>query len=52
MKDKTAILIDDGIATGLTMRLAIKEVRHRAPERIVVAVPVIPQSTAEWPWGL
>lgn len=37
---KTAILVDDGVATGLTLMLAIQELRHRNPKRIVVAVPV------------
>lgn len=37
---KTAIIVDDGIATGLAMRLAVKAVRAQGPARIVVAVPV------------
>lgn len=37
---KTVILVDDGLATGLTMSLAIHEMQHRNPARIVVAVPV------------
>lgn len=44
---KIAILVDDGIATGLTMRMAILELKHRQPKKIVVAVPVVPQTTAE-----
>ncbi len=44
---KTAILVDDGIATGLTMRAALREVRHRGPARVVVAIPIIPAQTAE-----
>lgn len=43
---KVAILVDDGIATGLTMRAGIKELQHRHPKKIVIAVPVIPQSTS------
>ncbi|MEK7087870.1 MAG: phosphoribosyltransferase family protein [Patescibacteria group bacterium] len=39
---KTAIITDDGIATGLTMRLAVAAVKAQAPKRIVVAVPVAP----------
>lgn len=39
---KTAIITDDGIATGLTMRLAIAAVQAQHPARIVVAVPVAP----------
>ena len=45
--DKTAIIVDDGLATGLTMRAAIHEVRKRGPKRIVVAVPVAAVETAE-----
>ncbi len=37
---KTVILVDDGLATGLTMLAAIDAVRQNDPERIVVAVPV------------
>ncbi len=44
---KIAILVDDGIATGLTMRAAIQDARRRKPARIVVAVPVAPKETAE-----
>lgn len=44
---KTAIIVDDGIATGLTMRAAINDVRQREPARIVVAIPVSPADTAE-----
>ena len=40
IEGKTAIIVDDGIATGLTMRLAIKALKKQKPERIIVAVPV------------
>ncbi|MBI2592383.1 phosphoribosyl transferase [Candidatus Saccharibacteria bacterium] len=40
--DKTAILIDDGIATGLTMEAAVEAVQVRNPKKIIVAVPVAP----------
>ncbi len=43
---KTAILIDDGIATGLTMFAAIADIKAMHPRRIIVAVPVIPRETA------
>jgi putative phosphoribosyl transferase len=43
---KTAILVDDGIATGLTMEAAIRALRRQQPEHIVVAVPVVPADTA------
>jgi putative phosphoribosyl transferase len=38
----TAIVVDDGIATGATMRAALKGVRRRSPARLVLAVPVAP----------
>lgn len=44
---KIAILVDDGIATGLSMDAAIEEVKSQDPKEIVVAVPVIPEETAE-----
>ena len=34
------ILVDDGLATGSTMRAAVQAVRQQGPRRIVVAVPV------------
>ena len=37
---RTVILVDDGIATGGTMRAAIRAVRKRGPARLVVAIPV------------
>jgi predicted phosphoribosyltransferase len=37
---RTAIIVDDGVATGLTIILAIREIRHQNPKKIVVAVPV------------
>jgi putative phosphoribosyl transferase len=39
---KVAIAIDDGIATGATMRAALRAVRMRRPSRLVLAVPVAP----------
>jgi predicted phosphoribosyltransferase len=41
-----AIIVDDGIATGLTMRAAVEEVRADRPSRLIVAVPVAPEDTA------
>ncbi len=44
----TAILVDDGIATGATMRAALRATRKREPARLVLAVPVAPpESIAE-----
>jgi len=42
---RTAIVIDDGVATGATMRVALRAVRARKPQRVVLAVPVAPAST-------
>jgi predicted phosphoribosyltransferase len=42
---RTVILIDDGIATGTTMKVAITALKQRQPSRIVVAIPVAPSST-------
>ena len=39
---KTAVLVDDGLATGASMRVAIDAVRSRRPAGIIVAVPVAP----------
>jgi predicted phosphoribosyltransferase len=44
---KIAIVVDDGIATGLTMRAALQDVRSRQPARLIVAIPVAPKDTAE-----
>ncbi|MGE4589469.1 MAG: phosphoribosyltransferase [Acidaminococcaceae bacterium] len=44
---KTAIIVDDGIATGYTMLAAINEIKNRKPEKIVVAIPVTPADTAK-----
>lgn len=43
---KTAILVDDGIATGLTMRAAIAAMREQRPARLVIAVPIVAADTA------
>jgi putative phosphoribosyl transferase len=37
---KTAIIIDDGLASGITMAVAVESVRHRRPSEVIVAVPV------------
>src|ERR687894_726738 len=42
---KTVILVDDGLATGSSMRAAIQALRKLGPARIVVAVPAAPAST-------
>jgi predicted phosphoribosyltransferase len=45
IEGRTVILVDDGIATGSTMRAAIRAVRARNPARVVVAVPTAAAST-------
>ena len=45
--DKTIVLIDDGVATGSTVRAAVAALRRQHPDRIIVAVPVAPPSTCE-----
>ena len=46
IRDRTAILVDDGLATGVTARAAIKALRLREPRRLVLAVPVCAAQTA------
>ncbi|HTV87863.1 MAG TPA: phosphoribosyltransferase family protein [Stellaceae bacterium] len=43
--DRTAIVVDDGIATGATMRVALRAVRRRGPRRLVLAAPVAAADT-------
>lgn len=45
LKEKSVIIVDDGIATGLTMRAAVSAVREEGAKDITVAVPVIPEDT-------
>jgi putative phosphoribosyl transferase len=47
VRGRTVILVDDGVATGTTMRVALAALRKQAPARLVVAVPVAPRSTCE-----
>jgi predicted phosphoribosyltransferase len=47
VRGRVAILVDDGLATGATMRAAIAALRLLGPARIVVAVPVAARSTCE-----
>lgn len=44
-KGRVSILVDDGLATGVSMVAAIRAVRRAEPERIVVAVPVCARET-------
>jgi predicted phosphoribosyltransferase len=46
-KGKTAIIVDDGVATGASMLLAIQDIKKDIPWKIVVAVPVLSAEIAE-----
>ena len=47
VKNKIAIVVDDGIATGLTLKAAIEDLRSRGPKSIIIAVPVAPRDTVQ-----
>jgi predicted phosphoribosyltransferase len=44
---RTAIVVDDGLATGASMRVAVAALRQEHPARIVVAVPIAPPETCD-----
>jgi len=45
VRGRTAILVDDGLATGASMRAAVEAVRALGPQRVVVAVPAAARET-------
>ena len=47
VRNKTVILVDDGLATGSTMRAAAAALREQQPERLVVAVPTAAPETCD-----
>lgn len=47
VRGRTVIVVDDGMATGSTMRAAVRALRQQQPEKIVVAVPVGARKTCE-----
>lgn len=47
VRDQTVILVDDGLATGASMRAAAKALRAWQPAKVVVAVPVAARSTCD-----
>jgi putative phosphoribosyl transferase len=47
VKDKVAIIVDDGLATGMTMKAAIKAIRQHKPRKVVVGVPTMPREAIE-----
>ena len=44
---RTVIVVDDGIATGATMRVAVRRIRREKPEKIIVATPVASEEAVE-----
>lgn len=47
LEGKTAIIVDDGVATGYTLQAAIKEIKKQYPSKIIVAMPVAPSDVME-----
>lgn len=47
IKGKTVVVVDDGIATGATMRASLKLIRVKEPAKIILAVPVAPPEVLE-----
>lgn len=47
VKRKIAIIVDDGIATGLTIKAAILDLKNRGAKKIVIAVPIAPQEVVD-----
>ena len=47
VRDRTVILVDDGLATGATMKAASRALRLQGPGRIIIAVPVAAKETCE-----
>jgi putative phosphoribosyl transferase len=47
IEGRSVIVVDDGIATGTTVRAAVRALRRKAPKAIILAVPVAPAETIE-----
>jgi putative phosphoribosyl transferase len=47
LEGRTVIVVDDGIATGATVRAALKALRRKRPGRLILAVPVAPREVIE-----
>lgn len=47
VRGRTVIIVDDGIATGLTILAAVKSVKKQEARKVIIAVPVAPEDTVE-----
>ena len=47
LKNKTVVLVDDGIATGATVFVALEWIKKQRPKRVIVAIPIGPRDTIE-----
>ncbi|MEW5719571.1 MAG: phosphoribosyltransferase [Chloroflexota bacterium] len=47
LKNKTVVIVDDGIATGATMLAALRALRRQEPARVILAIPVAPPETIQ-----
>ena len=47
LKGKTVVIVDDGIATGATVFVALDWIKKQGPKRVIVAIPVGPQDTID-----
>ena len=47
LKNKTVVLVDDGIATGATVFVALEWIKKQSPKRVIVAIPIGPRDTIE-----
>ncbi|MGE3916844.1 MAG: phosphoribosyltransferase [Hyphomicrobiaceae bacterium] len=47
LEGRTLVVVDDGIATGATMRAALVALRRKRPQRLIVAVPVAPRDVVD-----
>ncbi len=47
LKGLTVVLVDDGIATGLTLEAAVNEIHESKPKKIIVAAPIGPKDTVD-----